>query len=231
MVRKLVLMVFVIGLAAVAFGGVEQVRAQSGKERITIEVEPRMRAQDLIRELRAKELIPSGGSQQMSVPRTVINVRNQGFWYFPLGRGTQLSDFVLHFELRAQELPSETNGCGMVFRAIDDDNFSYVMLTKDRRIVLVQLDRGEEIVAFDQSIDDLEGLDATNYELDETQLHIITLIAYGNELTLFLNGVEITYETTARSVRGRFATMLFNEEGNPSNTECRYSNVFAWNLP
>jgi hypothetical protein len=227
MLRKALYALLSIIFAMVAFGSVQ---AQGNTERLTIDVTPGMKALDLIRQLRRENLIPSGGSQQITVPRTVINVRNQGFWYFPIGRGTSLRDFVLHFEMRGQELPSETNGCGMAFRIIGEDDFSYVMLTRDRRILLIQRDRGENIVEFDQFIDDLEGIDATDYELDRSQLHLITIIAYGNELTLFLNGVEITREDTARSVRGRFATMLFNEEGNRSNTECRYSNIFAWNL-
>ncbi|MCE7948370.1 MAG: hypothetical protein DYG88_13175 [Chloroflexi bacterium CFX4] len=206
------------------------VQAQGDTERLKLDVSAGMRALDLIRQLRAENLIPGGGSQELTLPRTVINVRNQGFWYFPIGRGTALRDYVLHFEMRAQELPSDTNGCGMAFRIVNDNDFSYVMLTKDRRIILIQNDRGDTIVEFDEVIDDLEGIDATDYELDRTQLHLVTIVAVGDELTLFLNGIEITRETTARSVRGRFATMLFNEEGNRSNTECRYSNVFAWSL-
>ncbi|PJF36560.1 MAG: hypothetical protein CUN49_04845 [Candidatus Thermofonsia Clade 1 bacterium] len=224
--RLLILALVVIALGAAA----SSVQAQGNRERIRLNIAPRMRALDLIRQLRAENLIPVGGSQQLTLPRAVINVRNQGFWYFPIGRGTALRDFVLHFEMRAAELPSETNGCGMAFRIIGDDDFSYVMLTRDRRVILIQRDRGENIVEFNQVIDDLEGIDATTYQLDATQLHFVTLVANGNELILFLNGVEITRETTARSVRGRFATMLFNEEGNLSNTECRYSNIFAWSL-
>lgn len=227
MFRKALFVALSVVFVLAAFGNVQ---AQDSGERLKIDVTPSMRALDLIRQLRSENLIPGGGSQQLTVPRTVINVRNEGFWYFPIGRGTSLRDFVLHFEMRGRELPSETNGCGMAFRIVSEDDFSYVMLTKDRRIVLIQNDRGERIVEFDQFIDDLDGIDATDYELDQTQLHFITIIAYGNELTLFLNGVEITRETTARAVRGRFATMLFNEEGNTSNTECRYSNIFAWNL-
>ncbi|MFQ3536378.1 MAG: hypothetical protein SNJ58_10920 [Aggregatilineales bacterium] len=231
MPRKGLYVALIVIFAVAAFGSQAlDVRAQDGEERITLNVSPGMRALDLVRQLRSENLIPGGGSQQLTLPRTVINVRNQGFWYFPIGRGTSLRDFVLHFEMRASELPSETNGCGMAFRIVGEEDFSYVMLTKDRRIIFVQRDRGENIVEFDESIDDLEGIDATDYELDRTQLHLVTVVAYGNELTLFLNGVEITRQTTARSVRGRFATMLFNEEGNPSNSECRYSNVFAWNL-
>ncbi|PJF32322.1 MAG: hypothetical protein CUN51_01455 [Candidatus Thermofonsia Clade 1 bacterium] len=231
MLKKALYLTLIVTFAAVALGsGALSVHAQGNSERIKLKITPGMRPLDLIRQLRNENLIPGGGSQQLTVPHTVINVRNQGFWYFPIGRGTQLRDFVLHFEMRAAELPSPTNGCGMAFRIVSDDDFSYVMLTADRRIILVQRDRGENIVEFDQVIDELEGIDAADYELDRTQLHFITVIAYGNELTLFLNGIEITRETTARSVRGRFATMLFNEEGNPSNTECRYSNVFAWNL-
>jgi len=227
MLRKAIYALLSAVFAMAAFGSAQ---AQGDTERLTIDVKPGMKALDLIRQLRSENLIPGGGSQQITVPRTVINVRNEGFWYFPIGRGTSLRDYVLHFEMRGQELPSETNGCGMAFRIVGEDDFSYVMLTRDRRIILVQRDRGENIVEFDKVIDELEGIDATDYELDSSQLHLITIIAYGNELTLFLNGVEITRETTARSVRGRFATMLFNEEGNRSNTECRYSNVFAWSL-
>jgi len=227
LLRKAIYALLSVMFAMAAF---DSVQAQGGTERLTIDVKPGMKALDLIRQLRSKNLIPSGGSRQLSVPRTVINVRNEGFWYFPIGRGTSLRDYVLHFEMRGQELPGKTNGCGMAFRIVSKDDFSYVMLTRDRRIVLVQRDRGENIVEFDKVIDELEGFDATNYELDSSQLHLITIIAYGNELTLFLNGVEITRETTARSVRGRFATMLFNQEGNRSNTECRYSNIFAWSL-
>ncbi len=231
MFRKALYTVLVVVLASTALGvGAPVAQAQGDPERITLDITPGMRPLDLIRQLRSENLIPGGGSQQLTVPRTVINVRNKGFWYFPIGRGTQLRDFVLHFEMRGVELPSETNGCGMAFRIVGEEDFSYVLLTADRRIILVQRDRGKNIVEFDESIDELEGIDATDYELDRTQLHFVTLIAYGNELTLFLNGIEIVRETTARSVRGRFATMLYNEEGNPSNTECRYSNVFAWEL-
>lgn len=204
------------------------VQAQDGQERIRIELEGGDRPLDIIRQLREENLIPGGGKQDLSLRSTVINVRNQGFWYFPIGRGKELRDYVLHFEMRAVSLPSDTNGCGMAFRIRNDDDFSYVMLTKDRRIIFKQNDNNEAVVDFDRVIDDLEGIDASDYELTDDQLQFITIIAGREELILFVNGVEITRETGAKSVRGKFATMLFNEEGNESNSQCNYSNVFAW---
>jgi len=49
-------------------------------------------------------------------------------------------------------------------------------------------------------------------------------------LVFFLNGLEITTETTAKAVRGSFATRVYNEPGNTQNTFCAWSNIWAWSF-
>ena len=206
------------------------VQAQGSKDRIKLNIKGGTKPLDVIKQLRAENLIPGGGKVDIQIPRSVISVRQPGTWYFPIGRGTRTRDYVMNFEMRAQSMDGETNACGMAFRIVNDDDFSFILLTKDRRIVLRQQDGGKSIVDFDESVDDLKGVDASDYELNREQLHIITIVANGQDLILFLNGTEIVREEKAKSVRGRFATMLFNEEGNETNTECRYSNIWTWDL-
>lgn len=221
------LAVFTLGLVGAAPATVQ---AQGNKDRAKITVKGGDKPLNVVKQLRELNLIPTGGTQELDLRRSVINVLRPGTWYFPIGQGKRLRDYVMQFEMRAQSMDGETNACGLAFRIVNDDDFSYVLLTKDRRIVLRQQDGGESIVDFDQAVDDLDGVDASDYELASEQLHIVTIIANGDDLILFLNGTEITRETTAKSVRGRFATMLFNEESNETNTECRYSNIWVWQL-
>lgn len=225
---------FVIALAALILSslGVTPVDAQGGKgkERLKLSLKGGDKAADVIKQLRDLELAPKGGAVRVQVRQTVIQVRQEGDWYFPLGRGTELKDFVIHFEVRASAMDGDTNGCGMAFRARQNGDFSYVLLTKDRRIVVTQVEDKENIVDFDEDVDDLEGLDASDYSLDSAGYNIVTLVAIGETLSLFLNGIEIITLDEGKSVRGRFATMLFNEDGNNTLTECRYSNVWVWSF-
>lgn len=230
--RLRLLAALLIAAFVLSFVGVTptNVQAQGGSDRVKLKIKGGDKPLDIIKQLRTENLIPGGGKAEIQIPRSVISVRQPGTWYFPIGRGARMRDYVMNFEMRVQSMDGETNACGMAFRIVNDDDFSYILLTKDRRIVLRQQDGGEAVIDFDQSVDDLEGIDASDYELNREQLHIVTMVANGEDLILFLNGTEILREEAAKSVRGRFATMLFNEEGNETNTECRYSNIWTWDL-
>lgn len=228
---RLPLVLLVVVLAA-SLSGMVGVQAQ-GDERSKIKVGGNQKPLDLIKQLREQDLVPGGGELTMQVPRSILRVRQEGFSALRLGRGAKYRDFVLQFEMRATSLDGETNGCGMVFRSVQEkiganDDWSYVMLTRDRRVILIQNDSGEELVSFDQSLDEIDGVDASDYDLSPEQLHILTLIAIEDRVMLFLNGLEIIEETTAKSVRGAFGAIVFNEEGNNTNSECRYSNIWVW---
>jgi hypothetical protein len=229
--RFYVLFAFVVvALFATSFNPTAPANAQGDTERRRIELKGSDKSIDVIRQLRELELVENGGKEALRVPRGAMRVRNDGAWFTPIGRGARFRDFVLHFELRLVDLPQEANGCGMVFRATSDDEYSAVMLRGDRTLELFQFENGERIVDFFESVDDLEGVDARDIEFNDETLFFITLVAIQENITFFLNGLEMITVDTAESVRGTLAQRLFNDEANDSQTACNFSNIWVWSF-
>lgn len=229
MSRKIRLFSLMI-VAALLLGavGMTRVSAQDTPERRKIEVEAGGKPLDVIKQLRELELADSGGEIGLQLRSSFVESRQEGYTYLPIGRGTELKNFVLQFELRIADTDGETNGCGMYFRIDDEDNYGVVVLRWDRSMLLYQENRGEAVAEFDAVLDDLDNLDTSDFEIDFRTVHILTLVALDKNLVLFLNGTEIATFEESVADRGTFAIVVYNEEGNSKNTLCRYSNIWAW---
>lgn len=219
----------VVAAALLAASLVGPAYAQGGEERTKIVLKGQDKPLDVIKQLRELGLVEGGGKIAFQVRYSAVRTRQEGNWVYPVGRGARLRDFVLHFEMRPATMDGETNSCGMAFRiGTNRDDYSAVMLTNDRRIQLFQFNDGEKVVDFDESVDEMEGVDGETYEFDRNTVHLVTLIAIQEKLVLFVNGLEIVTEENAASARGTFAMRLFNEEGNTTATQCNFSNIWTW---
>lgn len=173
--------------------------------------------------LRELGLVPGGGTYYEVNTGAYVEARREGYTYVNIRKDLAPRDFVMQFRMLATVKGKET-GCGMFFRVNEEGN-SLVFLTNDRRLYLAQTENNESIMNFYESIDDLEGVDGSNYELDE-QIHTITIIANRDTVMFFLNGLHITTQE-GKSVRGTVAAALWNERGNKNTNLCEYDQFWV----
>jgi hypothetical protein len=227
MMKKFRILMVLVALIMVASGNVAD--AQDDKKRLKLEFEKGYKPIDIISQLRDADIIPGGGKIGVQLRTGFAETRKEGSSYLSIGRGAEFRDFVLNFEVRLADIEGEQSSCGMAFRG-DGEKFGLVFLTANREIGLVQFDDGETIIDFYESVDDLDGVDSSDFSVDSDNVNTITLTAVDDVLTLFVNGLEITTQEKASEVRGVFAFHIFNEEGNTNLNQCRYGNVWAWSL-
>jgi hypothetical protein len=191
------------------------------EERITFDTTGGVKA--VTRRLQELDLIPGGGQYFEIKNGAYIEAKQEGFTTVSLRADIAPRDFVMQFQM-GSDLRNEQDGCGVVFRN-GENTYSLVMLTNNRRLLLQQVVDRENAMLFDESIDDLEGINSTDYTLDE-QDHVITVIALKDTVTFFLDGIQITTQD-AQSVRGTLAAALYNEEGNTRTNGCYYINIWV----
>jgi hypothetical protein len=204
--------------------------AQDDDTRIKIDIEPKSKPFDVIKQLRAENVIPTGGKIDLQLPRSIIESRKEGGIYLPIGRGAKFRNFVFTFTMRLATVGSPDSACGMDFRFADDENLGIFLFGFDGRIQLAQYDDNELVVNFDKLIEEMEDIDSSEFEINEEAIFVITIVALDENLTLFINGLEIATETTAAKDKGIFAMLVSNPEGNDTLSQCRYSDVWVWSL-
>lgn len=216
-------------LAAVTTTTVAPVQAQDDEDRIIID-EPNGSPISVIRQLRSADVIPNGGKIGFQYSSSFAEARREGYNTLRLGRGIAFEDAVYSFQVRGAELETDGSGCGFIVN--DSEDSTVLALLTNERVIYVAQFRGDDdpLVEFNESIDDLDGIDAEDYDLDSRTVHTVTLVINDEDLWLFLNGVEITHETEADSESGQFGITIYNAEGNTNVNECRYSNIWVWNL-
>lgn len=185
---------------------------------------------DVIKELRTADVIPGGGKIGYQYTQSFAEARREGYNTLRLGRGLSFQNAVYSIQIRAATLDTDGSGCGIITNA--NDNSSVLLLLSNDRFVYLAQFLGDTDVQFEfnKSIDKIKNVDATEYELDAQSIHTITLVINEQEAWLFLNGVELVREDDADAQAGQFGITLYNAEGNTTTNQCRYSNIWIWNL-
>lgn len=186
--------------------------------------------QDVLSQLRTLNLIPQGDNL-LQVQNLYVTARTKGSKYLPIFSDSTPSDLVLQFtvELNMEKDSAPGSGCGFFFR-LSNKGYATVLLTVDHHLVLNQYKGKKALVDFDQLIDDLPGIDSSNYDISPGTTHTVTIVAVGTSLSFFLDGVEIITSQDAQSAPGNIALLLYNVANTQVQNTCTYSLIWFDNL-
>lgn len=175
-------------------------------------------AATVISNLQKTGLVPTGGKQVLTLPTSFGTTSDPGFSYLTIGRGLSVQDLVLNFQV-GWNSAGATSGCGVIFRAVDDNNFSVVLLTNDGQAVLLQRQSNKNILDYEKA----------SKLFKPGSFSTVTLIAVQDKLILYING---KLETTQKSVKakGGFTIEVYNAKANKTVTDCRYRNLWIWSF-
>jgi hypothetical protein len=171
----------------------------------------------IVKSLQADKLVPEGGKLLFRLPQgTYARDSKAPGQMIPVGNKLQAKDFVLQFQVN-WTTAGEASGCGMAFRKSGTRDVTFVLLTNDRKIALVQRQGSRALINFFQDTD----------LFTPKQVATVTVIAIGDKVTVYLNGQFVTSEV-GRAVRGSFEADLFNVEGNTTVTYCLFPSGWVW---
>jgi hypothetical protein len=171
----------------------------------------------IVKSLQADKLVPEGGKLLFRLPQgTYARDSKAPGQMIPVGNKLQAKDFVLQFQVN-WTTAGEASGCGMTFRKSGTRDVTFVLLTNDRKIALVQRQGSRALINFFQDTD----------LFTPRQVATVTVIAIGDKVTVYLNGQFVTSEV-GKAVRGSFEADLFNVEGNTTVTYCLFPSGWVW---
>ena len=196
-------------------------QAQGGKEKRPV-IDVTVKPADVLSQLQDLDLIPGGGTYDDIPSGAFVEAHREGFTYVHLFQRVAPREFVLQARLQA-DLSGTESACGLYFMSAKR-GFGVAALSYNRHILLSQVLDKENVVNFDEKIDDMSGVDATDYDLDG-QIHTLTVVSAGEKLSFFVNGILMTSED-AQSLRGELGVILYNEEGNSRTNGCYYDNIW-----
>jgi hypothetical protein len=173
----------------------------------------------LVTELMEKGYATQEGGMVLNVPDAVIETSQPGFSTLEIRMARGIEDFILHFTARLSA-GAESSACGMNFRRADSSNFGAALFTADGNAYLMSYVDGalsEESLGKSTPFID-PGLIVNNNMI---------VVARGDDLTLFINGVKmgsITMEDRA----GTFEfTILVNEK---ALSRCAFERIWVWEM-
>jgi hypothetical protein len=171
----------------------------------------------IVKSLQADRLVPQGGKLLFRLQQgTYARDSKAPGQMIPVGNKLQAKDFVLQFQVK-WTTAGEASGCGMTFRKSGTRDVTFVLLTNDRKIALVQRQGSRALINFFQDTD----------LFTPKQVATVTVIAIGDKVTVYLNGQFVTSEV-GKAVRGSFEADLFNVEGNTTVTYCLFPSGWVW---
>lgn len=196
-----------------------QAGSGGGSSTPTVEpIDPTGDASDVIDRLHTAGLVPEGGKQLISINDSFGTTSDVGSDFLRMGRGAQAQDMVLSY-IVGWATAGTTSSCGMAFRITNTD-YTSVSLSNDSHIIAYQTDgKNDPLFSYDQ--------EATLFDFDKG--NIVTVIAIGDKVTVFVNGKFVT-EETGKAAKGVFAIQVFNPKGNKVTTDCRYANIWVWSF-
>lgn len=185
------------------------------------EIDPKGTPKQVVNRLLDAGVVPSGGKQLLTIPESFGTSSDPNFGYLRLGRGTQIQNMVLQFEM-GWSRAGKTSGCGMVFRAANNDlkNFWYAMLTNDKKALLIHAEDGTNQVEYSKDSEKFIP-DRYNY---------VTLVILDDKVAFYINGALEAVKISKGTIeKGVFAIQIYNDENAPkTTTDCRYQNIWAW---
>lgn len=176
----------------------------------------------IVAELTALGLVPSGGSVALSVPSSYGDTSASGFSFYPLGQGRTFRNFVLAFDARLINTGPES-GCGMYFRDSNTLN-SDALVFEDGSFLLGEWDAAgslldSSIIEFNTAV--IPGRGATNG---------VIVVAVEGDVTMFVNGTRVA-STVFTPVAGGLALEVYvaeDDAGATVQTYCQLNDIWLW---
>lgn len=171
----------------------------------------------VIGRLRDANLVPDGGKLLFQLPlNSFTRVSTPGLRFLPVGGNAAAQNFVLNFRV-AWTSAGDQSACGMGFWQKSNQEVSFVLLTNDNRVALLQRQGQQFLINYLQ--------ESTLFSPKD--INVVTVIAIGDQITLYVNGQLQTLQK-GKGLRGKFELETFNAEGNTTVTNCRYPSGWVW---
>jgi hypothetical protein len=193
---------------------------------------------DVIKILVDAGLISKGGSLVLkpisggTYSRSQGTQHNTGYWLGdPYGKkSTQVKNMVINFDVKALNLASTDDSCGMYFRELDrTDQYTAAMLTSGNHFLLSQNDGKKVVESLDKSIDDLKDFDPS-YELGRDNWTTVTLIVVDETITEYVNGYLVHTSDKFKPIAGDIYMAVHGEADAFPARICNYNNWWVWSL-
>jgi hypothetical protein len=171
----------------------------------------------VIGRLRDARLVPQGGRLLFQLPlNSFTRVSTPGLRFLPVGGNAAAQNFVLNFRV-VWTTAGEQSACGMGFWQKSNQEVSFVLLTNDGKVALLQRQGQQFLINYFQE----------SALFTPKDMIVVTVIAIGDEVTLYVNGQLQTVQK-GKGLRGKFELETFNAEGNTTVTNCRYPSGWVW---
>lgn len=182
--------------------------------RVILERLVRGRDTSLIQQFQRQGVIPSGGQVLLSIPTLNAQALSAGVSAFPVARGQTFGDFVLGVTVTRPSANQGVNGCGVMMRQSDAQN--YVLAFSDSAGGYGLAERLGD--AFSQHLFVENVATAT----PNTQLIVVAL---GRQATLYVDGRRVGSIASDLSAGG-LGLAVVNYA--PQDTACDYRDLWLW---
>ncbi len=177
--------------------------------------------EQIVAELRDKGLVPSGGGIGLQVPNSFGDTTAPGFSFYPLGRGSTFTNFVLGFDATLTVTGPES-GCGMHFWN-NDTSTSFAMVMEQGGVFLAQAtnDQLHPNSIFVEHPAVIPGTDAVNQ---------VVVVVIDGDVTMYVNGALAAQQSFTPQT-GTLALEVFVAEDDASGTQrtyCELNDIWLW---
>ncbi len=183
-------------------------------------IDPTGDPDEVVGRLQTAGLVPDGGKQLISVKDSFGTTSDVGNDFLRIGRGSQAQDLVMSFIVGWATAGSPASACGMSYRYTATGDYSAVLISNDSHLVAYQTN-GQN--------DPLFSFDEEQQFFDFDKGNIVTVVAIGEKVSIFVNGKFVT-EQTGKAAKGVFAIQVYNPKKNKGTTDCRYADIWVWSF-
>ncbi|PJF40231.1 MAG: hypothetical protein CUN54_06080 [Phototrophicales bacterium] len=167
----------------------------------------------MVQNLRRQGIVPADSVIILTVPESFIESINPGVREIPLGNGVTASKFVMATDFSWRISGDSPAGCGLIFRAIDDTDFSLAYLDQTGTYGISR--RHDE--AFSS---DLFGQLPTA----QTSSHHLLVIATGSVVHYYIDG-QFVGSANDELVEGTVGNAVINFES--VSTSCQFADTWV----
>lgn len=166
-----------------------------------------------IQELERRRLVPPAGELILTVPESTVTSVRPGVTRILLARGQTYENFAFGTEVSWQIIGDGESGCGLIFRNVDDNNYSVAYLDQTGGYGLSQRQA-------DRFLPGIFG----DTELGTGRYHLL-VIAADDLLRFYVNG---RYAGTAQyaPVAGEVGIAVVNFD--PLEVNCQFNDMWLW---
>jgi hypothetical protein len=169
----------------------------------------------ILEELLAARLIPNMGKPGLEEKDAFVSNNTKTIILQPMAKSVSFTDLVYSADI-IWESNNENIACGLEFRASDDKNFTIVYIDRKGGYGILQRSEKEGDVA------SLYNL-AAQITRDNRAVNRVTVIAIGNALIVYINGVYITH-VNVKQASGITYIAAYNYE--QASSLCQFKNVW-----